>query len=79
MREFNKSGFAEVKMFIYALYIPDDKMLPNSNGYDDCAICRAWTKRQAISKFKRMYCDFNSDSVKRVRYNHYGIAVISNF
>ncbi len=66
-------------MFLYALYIHDDKTLTDSNGYDDCAICRAWTKKQAITKFRKMYCDFDSNSIKRVRFNKYGIAVISDY
>ncbi len=66
-------------MFLYALYIPDDKERDNSNGYDDCAICRSWTKRQAIKKFKKMYCDFKNDAVRKVKFNTYGIAVISEY
>ena len=54
---------------------------------DDYAICRAWSKRRAIKKFKRMYCDtvFASgwrkveNCVERVKFNKHGISVLSDY
>jgi len=66
-------------MFLFALYIPGDKTSADTDGYDDCAVCRAWTKKRAMLKFKKMYRGFDGNSVKKVRYNAYGIAVISKY
>ena len=49
------------------------------NANDDCAICKAWSKKQAIKKFKRMYCDFEESDVFRAKYNKYGIAVLTDY
>lgn len=49
------------------------------NAKDDCAICKAWTKKQAIRKFKILYCDFNESNIFRVKYNKYGIAVLTDY
>ena len=46
---------------------------------DDCALCRAWSKKQAIKKFNKLYCDFTEANVFRVTYNKYGIAVLSDY
>ncbi len=62
-------------MFLWSLYMKDD----GSNGYDDCAVCRAWTRKQAIRIFSRMYNGFQKDAVQRVKYNPFGIAVLSDF
>lgn len=63
-------------MFLFAYYLPDKDQ---SNGYDDYAICRAWTKNQAIRKFKKLYAIVNDNTVKRIKYNKYGIAIISDY
>jgi hypothetical protein len=49
------------------------------NANDDCAICKAWTKKQAIKKFKMMYRDFDESNVFRVKYNKYGVAVLTDY
>jgi hypothetical protein len=49
------------------------------NAHDDCAICKAWSKTQAIRKFGKLYCDFDESNVFRVTYNKYGIAVLSDY
>lgn len=54
---------------------------------DDFAICRAWSKKHAIKKFKRMYSDdifthFTDkveNCVERVKFNHCGISVLSDY
>lgn len=58
-------------------------------GHDDCdiALCRAWSKKQAIKKFRRMYCDTVTsidkhkieNCVSRVRFNRYRISVLSDY
>ena len=65
-------------MFLYSLYIADNGR-GKSNGYDDCAACRAWTKNRAIQIFSKMYREFPEDAVQRVKYNHFGIAVLSSY
>jgi hypothetical protein len=49
------------------------------NAHDDCAICKAWSKSQAIRKFRKLYRDFDESNVFRVTYNKYGIAVLSDY
>ena len=49
------------------------------NASDDCAICKAWSKKRAIKKFKKMYCNFEESDVFRVKYNKYGIAVLTDY
>ncbi len=46
---------------------------------DDCALCRAWSKKKAIKKFQKLYCDFNKSNVSRVKYNKYGIAILTDY
>ena len=65
-------------MFLWSLYIPGNER-GMKNGYDDCAVCRAWTKKQAIRKFSKMYNDFREESIQRIKYNQFGISVISNY
>ncbi len=65
-------------MFLWSLYIPDNER-GMKNGYDDCAVCRAWTKKQAIRKFSKMYNDFREEAIQRIKYNKFGISVISNY
>ena len=49
------------------------------NANDDCAICKAWSKKHAIKKFKKMYCNFEESNVFCVKYNKYGIAVLTDY
>ena len=65
-------------MFLWSLYIPDNER-GMENGYDDYAVCRAWTKKQAIRTFSKMYNDFREEAVQRIKYNQFGISVISNY
>lgn len=46
---------------------------------DDCALCRAWTKKKAIKKFQKLYCDLDESNVSRVKFNTYGIAILSDY
>ena len=69
-------------MFLYLF-----KRVYGNSIDDDFAICRAWSKKHAIKKFKRMYCDtiFTADTdkvvncVSRVRFNKHGISVLSDY
>ena len=69
-------------MFLYSL-----RRIYGHSEDDDIAICRAWSKKHAIKKFKRMYCDISApifpkkieNCVARVRFNHYRIAVMSEY
>lgn len=64
----------------YCLFIcnsMDDDGIHKAN--DDCVLCKAWSKKQAIKKFKIMYNDFDESNVSRVKYNKYGIAVLSDY
>ncbi len=67
-------------MFLYCLFM-EGTMKGDGihNANDDCAICRAWTKRQAIRRFSRMYSSFADENVFRVKYNRRGIAVLSDY
>ena len=67
-------------MFLYCLFIPNS--MKNDGEHvvnDDCALCRAWSKKKAIQKFQKLYCDFDESNVFRVKYNKYGIAVLTDY
>ena len=49
------------------------------NATDNCALCRAWSKKQAIKKLQKLYCDFDESNVSRVKYNKYGIAILTDY
>lgn len=65
-------------MFLYSIYLSDSGR-EKRNGFDDCALCRAWTKREAVKIFRRMYSGFSEDAIQRVKFNQLGIAVLSNY
>lgn len=65
-------------MFLYSL-CTSDKGREKSNGFDDCALCRARTKRHAVKIFRRMYGGFPEEVVQRVKFNQFGISVLSNY
>ena len=67
-------------MFLYYYFQPDSKKDDDFyNDNDDCALCRAWTKKQAIKKFHAMYDNVNDNNVSRVRFNSYGVAILSDY
>ena len=67
-------------MFLYCLFIPNSmENDDNHTATDDCALCRAWSKKQAIKKFKKLYCNFDESNVSRVKYNKYGIAILTDY
>ena len=67
-------------MFLYSLFIANSIINDGTHiANDDCALCRAWTKKKAIKKFQKIYCNFDESNVSRVRYNTYGIAVLSDY
>jgi hypothetical protein len=67
-------------MFLYRLFIPNSMEINGNHvATDDCALCRAWSKKKAIKKFQKLYCDFDESNVSRVRYNKYGIAVLTDY
>ena len=67
-------------MFLYCLFIPGS-MGNDSNhtATDDCALCKAWSKKGAIKKFQKLYCDIDESNVSHVRYNKYGIAILTDY
>ena len=67
-------------MFLYCLLIPNS--MENDSIHtttDDCALCRAWSKKNAMKKFQKLYCNFDQSNVFRVEYNKYGIAVLTDY
>ena len=66
-------------MFLYCLFIKGTMNDEAHNANGDCAICKAWSKKQAIKKFQRLYKDFDESDVSRVKMNSYGIAVLSDY
>lgn len=67
-------------MFLYCLFIPDSmKNDGTHNATDDCALCKAWSKKKAIKKFQKFYCNFDESNVFRVKYNTYGIAILTDY
>ncbi len=65
-------------MFIYSHFVKG-ALPPGHKGNDDCAICRAWNKKNAIKKFSKLYINANEDNVKRAFYNIYRIFIISDY
>ena len=51
----------------------------NHIATDDCALCKAWSKKKAIKKFQKLYCNFDESNVSRVKYNTYGIAILTDY
>ena len=67
-------------MFLYCLFIPGSMENDGChNATDDCALCKAWSKKGAIKKFRKLYCAFDESNVSRVRYSKYGIAILTDY
>ena len=67
-------------MFLYCLFIPGSMEDDGAHtATDDCALCKAWSKKGAIKKFQKLYCDFDESNVSRVKYNKYGIAILTDY
>ena len=66
-------------MFLYCYYLTGSMSGTDHNSDDDCALCKAWTKKQAINKFKKLYTSVDSKNVSRVKFNSYGIAILSDY
>lgn len=67
-------------MFLYCLFIPGLMDNDGTHGTnDECALCKAWTKKNAIKKFQKLYCNFDKSNVFRIKYNAYGIAVLTDY
>lgn len=67
-------------MFLYCLFIVGTMTGSSHHANDDCAICRAWTKKQAMRKFSKLYRCFTASDVSRVRFaKGYGVAVLSDY
>ena len=66
-------------MFLFYYFLKDSMTDSEHAANDDCALCRAWTKQQAIKKFKKLYICADEANVSRVRYNSCGIAVLSDY
>ena len=67
-------------MRLWVLAVPN--AMKEHRFTDDVAICRAWTKHGAIKMFKTLYgySDLEFDKyVKKVRYNNYGIAILTDY
>ncbi len=43
---------------------------------DDVAVCRAFTKKQAIKRFSNLYAEVAESEVKRVRWHYYKSKVV---
>jgi len=69
----------KTNMFLFYYFLAGSMTGSGHNANDDCALCRAWTKKQAINKFKKLYVSVSEENVSRVRYNQFGIAVLSDY
>ncbi len=67
-------------MFLYCYYFAGSMKNDDSHfANDDSALCRAWTKKQAIQKFLSLYDHVDDTNVFRVKFNSYGVAVLSDY
>jgi hypothetical protein len=51
-------------------------------GHDftvDVAICKATSKRKAIEKFRQLYGLADETNVFEVRFNDYGVAILTDY
>ena len=68
-------------MKLYALCVPN--AMKGHKFTDDVAICRAWSKRQAIKRFRRLYgySDKVMDNcVNRIHFNrHFKMAILTDY
>lgn len=66
---------AKNRLFAYALA---DQMQEH-DFTDDVAICKASSKRQAIKKFRQLYGLADQTNVFEVRFNGYGVAILTDY
>lgn len=66
---------ARKRLFAYALA---DQM-QGHDFTDDVAICKATTKRKAIKKFRQLYGLADETNVSEVRFNHYDVAILTDY
>lgn len=66
-------------MFLFCLFIMGTMTGTGHHANDDCAICRAWTKKQAIRKFSKLYHGFTDANVSRVHFLGCGVSVLSDY
>ena len=66
-----------MKKRLYAYALAD--AMVDHRFTDDVAICRAKSRKQAVKKFKRLYGLADETNVSRVRWNDYGIAILTDY
>ena len=66
-------------MFLFCYYSKGTMIGSAHKANDDCALCKAWTKKQAFNKFKKLYASADTTEVFRVRYNDFGVAILSDY
>lgn len=66
---------AKKRLFAFALA---DQM-QGHDFTDDVAICKATTKRKAIKRFRQLYGLADETNVFEVRFNDYGVAILTDY
>lgn len=63
------------KLYVYAK--PDQ--MEEHRFSDDVAITYAKNEKEAINKFSLLYKDVTIDDVKEVDFNHFGVAILTDY
>ena len=63
--------------FLWCYTVPDAMI--NHNFTDDCAICFALTRKQALKKFRKFYDFAPNESIDKVYLNFGGIAILTDY
>lgn len=62
---------------LYVFAVPNAMIDHEFN--DDVAITWAISKVEAIEKFSRLYKDVKHEEVDAVRFNHFGVAILTDY
>ena len=62
---------------LYVFAVPNAMIDHEFN--DDVAITWAISKAEAIEKFSRLYKDVKHEEVDAVRFNHFGVAILTDY
>lgn len=63
------------KLYAYAMA---DAMVDH-RFTDDAAVCYAKSKKAAIARFRRLYHNADKTNVSKVRFNDYGISILTDY
>ena len=63
--------------FLWCYTVPNAMI--DHNFTDDCALCFALTKKRALKKFRRLYGFSPNESIDKVDFSIYGVAILTDY